>query len=204
MKITLNFLKKKKACENGIRKFKALKNKDTQSVFNYLKKRRKFEWANWVILRLMTRQQCTKYAIYAAEQVISIYEKSHPKDKRPRKAIQTASKVLKNDTPINRKLAYGAARAAYSAADTCSAAYCPAYAPAYSAATAYHAAYAAVGSVVVCVSYYESAYAAVEAAANAAYAYAANAKAAYDARIIMQIEILNYGLKLLNIKHEIN
>ncbi len=54
-----------------------------------------------------------KLAIYAAEQVISIYEKEYPDDKRPRRAIQAAKKYLKN--PTAARAAYAADAAAYAA-----------------------------------------------------------------------------------------
>jgi len=60
-------------------------------------------------------------AIYAAEQVIDIYEKEYPDDKRPKEAIKAAKRWLKNPTKKNRDAAWdvwdagtvgGAARAA--------------------------------------------------------------------------------------------
>ncbi len=53
-----------------------------------------------------------KLAIFAAEQVIDIYEKEYPKDDRPRKAIEAAKTYLKNPTEENKQ----AARAAWAAA----------------------------------------------------------------------------------------
>ena len=53
----------------------------------------------------MTRPQSLAYAIYSAKQVISLFEKKYPSDKRPRMAIEAAKAVLENDTPQNRALA---------------------------------------------------------------------------------------------------
>ena len=56
------------------------------------------------------------YAIYAAEQVIGIFEKKYPIDKRPRKAIEAAKAYLKRPCAETKKAAYAAAYAAYAAA----------------------------------------------------------------------------------------
>ncbi|MDE2021088.1 MAG: hypothetical protein KGJ13_12190, partial [Patescibacteria group bacterium] len=106
------------------------------------------------------KEDSVSLAIFAAEQVISIYEKKYPDDDRPRKAIQTAKEYLKDPTKKNAYAAYAAANAAKAAANAANAAY------AANAANAAYAAYAAAN------------------AANAAYAaYAANAAyAAYAAK----------------------
>ena len=54
----------------------------------------RLDWANWVIVRVMTYDQYVSYAVYAAEQVIDIYEKKYPDDKRPREAIEAAKKCI--------------------------------------------------------------------------------------------------------------
>ena len=63
----------------------------------------------------MSQPQHISYAIFAAEQVIDIYEKQYPKDDRPRKAIEAAKKVLKDDSLENRRAATEAAWAAWAA-----------------------------------------------------------------------------------------
>jgi hypothetical protein len=132
------------------------------------------DWANWLIVRIMTRPQYLAYAIFAAEQVIEIYEKQYPNDKRPRNAIKAAKKVLAKDTPSNR----AAARDAWAAAgDAAGAAAKAARAAAKAARDASGAAWTAAG-----------------AAGDAAWA---AAKAAGAARDAMQTKILNYGLSLL-------
>ena len=134
------------------------------------------DWANWLIVRFMSNEQKVQYAIYAAEQVIDIYEKKYPDDDRPRKAIEAAKNYLKDKSLENKNAAYAAAAAAVDAAYAAvDAAYAAAAAAAYAAYTAYAAAAAA-------------AYAAVD-AAYAAYA--------ADARKDMQNKILEYGIGLL-------
>jgi hypothetical protein len=142
------------------------------------------DWANWVIVRFMTHEQKVQYAIFAAEQVIDIYEKKYPTDGRPRKAIEAAKNYLKDKSLTNKEAAYAAAHAAAHAYDA--AAYTTAYAAAH--ATAYAAAHAAAHA------YDAAAYAAY--AAHAA-AHAAAYAAAHAAKKEMQVKILEYGIGLL-------
>ena len=95
------------------------------------------DWANWLIVRLMTRENKIKYAVYTAEQVISIYEKKYPNDDRPRKAIQAAKNYLKVKSVKNKKADAAYAADAYAAYTAAAAA---AYADAYAAAAAADAA----------------------------------------------------------------
>jgi len=85
----------------------------------------RFSDANWLIVRCMNRKQKLAYAIFAAEQVIDIYEKKYPGNDKPRNAIEAAKKVLKYDSKKNRDTA---ADAAHAAAYTAYAAHAAAYA----------------------------------------------------------------------------
>ena len=127
MNITESWLNEKNACVDGVVWFKAQKKTKAVAVLKALIEEDKLDWANWLIVRVMTRPQYLAYAIYAAEQVIDIFEKKFPDDKRPRNAIEAAKDVLKNDTPETRAAAgaawaaagdaaWAAARAAASAA----------------------------------------------------------------------------------------
>ena len=172
MKITLDFLKEKSACQSGVDWCveNNLIGLETPDFLHGLAKGSNYQWANWLIVRVMTRPQYLAYAIFAAEQVIDSYEKKYPDNKRPREAIEAAKKVLENDTEKNRAAAADAyADAAY--ADDAAAAAAAYAAAAYTDATAAYA-------------------------ADAAATYAADAYAA-DARKEMQERILNYGIGLL-------
>ncbi len=117
-KITDKFLQKHGACDEGYQWWiDKGKTKDSIATLEALMADNHFDWANWLIVRLMTRDQKIKYAIYAAEQVIDIYEKKYPDDNRLRKAILAAKKYLKNKTKKNKKDAADAAYAADCAAD---------------------------------------------------------------------------------------
>ena len=190
MNLTIKKPEKLGACSGAREKFLSQKETDVKKIITSLLDYN-IIWANWLIVRLMTHRQKIRYAIYAAELVIDLYEKKYPEDQRPRNAINTAKAYLKNPSIKNKNAAYAAAYAAYAAnaANAANAAYAAANA-AYAAANAAYAAANAVNAA-----YADNAVYAVYAAANAAYA-AANA--AY-ARKGMEKKIILYGLKLLKL-----
>jgi hypothetical protein len=138
MEITKEFLRNIGACADGYKWFCECGETDHETVINKLMEEDCFDWANWVIVRLMTKEQCVRYAIFAAEQVIGIFEAKYPEDKRPWAAIEAAKKYLEEPSESNRK---AAANAAYAANAASYAAYAAAYAV-YAAAYADDAAYA--------------------------------------------------------------
>ena len=136
MKLTKNWLTEKGACLDG-RKYakKNLIGLSEVEVVRNLIESKNLKWANWFIVRTMTYKQYVSYAVYAAEQVIDIYEKKHPDNKKPRLAIEAAKKCIDNPSDENKKAAADAAAyAADAAADA--AAYADAYAAAAAAADA--------------------------------------------------------------------
>ena len=132
MKITKEWLKEKEACPKGIDWFNAQDETNGIKVVKKLMTEKKLGWANWLIVRIMNYNQYTAYAIYAAEQVINIYEKQYPNDTRPRNAIEAAKLCLKNPSKENKSAAYAAANAAayaaYAAANAADAAVAANYA----------------------------------------------------------------------------
>jgi hypothetical protein len=180
--IDLKWLESKGACPEAVAWFKTYDGpKEIEPLAEEMIRLGHLEWLNWGLVRLMTKKQAVEYAIYAAEQVLSIYEDKYPKDDRPRKAIEAAKGYL-----AGRGTAHTAARAAYAAAYAARAA-CAAYAAAYAARAAYAAAYAARAACAAYAAAYAAraacaAYAAYAArAARAAYAAAYAARAAYAA-----------------------
>jgi len=169
--ITVEWLQSKGACLESLEEWHKETDHGTLTTLNRLIDKNP-EWGNWLICRLMNKKQAVKYAVFAAEQVIDIYEKAYPNDKRPRNAIEAAKEYLKNPSKKTKAYAYAAYTAAYAAAYA--AAYIAAYAAAYTAAyaAAYTAAYTAV---------YTAAYAAADA----------------DERRKMKAKILKYGIGLL-------
>ena len=83
-----------------------------------LLKQRHFDWANWLATRLMDKQRCVRYAVFAARQVLPLFESQYPDDKRPAKGIHAAEEWLKSGNS-----AAAAAAAAYAAANAATAAY---------------------------------------------------------------------------------
>ena len=168
MKVTKEFLREKHACAGGYKWFcENCLELDFETQIKQLKQHR-FDWANWLLVRLMSLEQKRKYAIFAAEKVLHIFEAKYIDDKRPRKAIEAAAIVVENDTKENRSAADAAADAAY---------------------TAYDAAYTVAADAASSAAAASAASAAASAADTSAYAYAyaddaaAAADAAYDAAL---------------------
>src|SRR3990167_6202909 len=103
--ITKQFLESKQACSEGIEWVEEnnLLNLPALDVLNALIKDDKLDWANWLIVRCLPYKGYVSYAIYAAEQVIDIYEKEYPDDKRPREAIEAAKKCVDNPSSENKR-----------------------------------------------------------------------------------------------------
>ena len=102
MKITRNFLKEKSACIEGmlwVKKNDLIGLEDIQFI-KELMTANKLNWANWLIVRVMNYNQYVAYAIFAAEQVIDLYEKKYPEDKRPRQAIEAARRCLNSPSEV--------------------------------------------------------------------------------------------------------
>ena len=139
MKITIKWLCSKDACQDGQTWFKKQKETEAVKIIAALMPD-KFEWANWLITRILSRRQNIDYAIHAASLVLHLYEDKYPGSDAPRNAINAARAVLACDTPTTRAAAkaaaaaYTAARAAPSAASNARAAAAAAYSAAYGAA----------------------------------------------------------------------
>ena len=200
--ITQKKIKAMEPCSEGWRWYLEHKSAKIETLINTLISDNHDDWANWLIVRCMTHEQKIQYAIFAAEQVIDIYEKKYPDDARPQKAIEAAKAYLKKQSKENRDAAdaaaYAAAHAAAYAAYAANAANAAANAAAHAAAYAAYAAYDAADAAANAAAYAANAAYAAYDAANAA-AYAANAAyAAYDAaNAAMKKKIVLYGLKLV-------
>ena len=214
MKVTKELLKKMGACPKAIECYIEHKEPRTlKKVFKLLmsnendylwRTENRLSWANWFVCKLFNKEQCVKYAIFSAEKVLNLFEQRHPNDQRPRKAIEASKKYLKvmfddinSDNYIQscRELALAANVAAYTAetatidnldADAVNAAVYTAY-TAYSddAKTYFSAAYAAANKAAVAYSNVNS---------------YGNHYMHTEIKNEITIEILNYGLILLEIK----
>ena len=115
MNITKEWLEEMNACTAGIDWFLAQTETAGITVVKKLLAENHFEWANWLIVRLMDRKQKIRYSCFAARQVLVIFEKQYPDDKRPRLALEAAEKCIEEDTQENRAAAREAAWEAWAA-----------------------------------------------------------------------------------------
>ena len=171
MQIDAKWLNNKEACKGCVNWFFNNYGENAKinsfDVLDKLISDQELTYANWFIVRIMTRPQYLAYASFASEQVLHIFEEKYPNNNNPRKAINAAKKVLENDTEKNRR---AAAIAVF--ATTAAAAAAAAYA-AYAAAAADDAAYAAASYAASC------------------------AADSYDDADKIKLKILNYGISLL-------
>lgn len=120
MKITRQWLENNSACLEGTEWFLAEKHLDAKKGIQNLIAKDKLQWANWLLVRVLTHKQRIAYSIFAAESVIENYEKLYTTDNRPRQAIQEAKNVVRRNTIENRLIAaesaWLAARSAWLAA----------------------------------------------------------------------------------------
>lgn len=121
MRITKEWLKEQNACNPGYRWFIEQSDTDHDAVIAALMKINRFDWANWLIVRLMDNVQKVKYACHAARLALPVYEKYQPGDDRPRKAIEAAESAANAANAANAAdatAAAAAAAAAYAAYDS--------------------------------------------------------------------------------------
>ena len=182
MKITLEFLNKFNACSEGL---DFVKEKDLIGLeaVDFIKKLIEFDklqWANWLITRVLDNIGRASYAVFAAEQVLSIFEKKYPDDDRPRKAIEATKAYIADPCKENR---IAAQSAAWNAAE--GAAWSAVWRAAWSAAqSAENAAQSAAWSAVC-----RAAWSAAQSAENAATSAIKEKK--------MLIKIIENGIKIL-------
>ena len=197
--ITRKWLKNHCAFDAGIKWFEKNVHDDIEisALVEKLMLENGFSLANWLLANNLNKGHNIKYAVFAARQVLSIYEKEYPEDKRPREAIESAEGYLRCPS---KKAAHAAAHAAAAASATAHTAYMAASAfaavddAAYMAASAVsEAAYAAVyASHVASHEAYAAAYASHTAVDSAV-------DAAVDAAERMRLGkvIIDFGLSLI-------
>lgn len=173
------------ACKEAIAYFEEnkMEGKSLKTCIRKALKDGHWDWCNWILLRLMTYENQLKYAIFAIELIIDVYENEYSNDDRPRKAIEAAKTYQKNLTEKNRSAAESAARNARSAARS-----------AWSAADGtWGAAWGAAQSAAWIAESAGNTGSAAESAAESALQIATRSAAQGATRI----KIINYGLKIL-------
>ena len=123
MKITQEKLKEWSACANGYKWACGILKDKPMAVKEFIKitAEHRLDWANWVICRVFDKPNKVRYAIFAAEQVIHLFENKYPNDKRPRKAIEAAKAWLDNPNSASADYAHYAASIAYADSAACAA-----------------------------------------------------------------------------------
>ena len=98
MKITKEWLEDNNACKEGIEFIKQAGFIDlpVKEFIEKLIKIDKLDWANWIIIHILNSIDLLKYAIYAAEEVLPIFEDKYPNDDCLRKAIESAKVFNEN------------------------------------------------------------------------------------------------------------
>ena len=98
-KVTPQWLKNRGACleprDQGVQWYKKQKDRSPLVLLTQLKAEDHLDWANWLVARLLTPDQCVEYAIFAAELVLHNFETAYPQDDRPRKATEAAKTYLR-------------------------------------------------------------------------------------------------------------
>jgi hypothetical protein len=207
MKLSLEIVNQHSACSSGVEWYE--NNGNPNSVESCVDKllsddkcSEAHNWANWLLAEMLEPNDKIRYAIFAAELVIDIFEKAIFGDERPRKAIDAAKKYLKLKTPAARAAAWAAWDAAGAAAGAAWAARAAAWA-AWAAGAARDAAMAALAAGAAAGAAWDAAWAAwavgAAGAAWAAWAAAGAAGAAGDAAYKDMLgKIIKYGVSLIN------
>ena len=130
---TLKKIKSFSPCKDGWETLLAYLNKtkcdDEPLLFSTILKSNGLNHALWCLRTVHPEQNetimkfinfCVERACDNAEKVLPMFEAKYPKDDRPRKAIETARKVIRGEIPANA--AYAAANAANAAANAANAA----------------------------------------------------------------------------------
>lgn len=113
--ITKEWIDQNKPCVEALKWYKDYLGKSPIVILKRLIKAEKYDWANWFIVRVMEYKDYVSYAVFAAEQILPIFEEKYPDDKRPRQAIEAAKRCIKDPSEENKKAAWAAAWTAWTA-----------------------------------------------------------------------------------------
>ena len=120
MNLNLELLREKSACESGLAWYLShgqpntvegcvsalLADPDPSTTLPY---------ANWLLSNLLNEDDCLRYAIFAARQVLHIFETAYPEDNRPHLAIEAAENYLVTHSEADRDAARAAGNDAWDA-----------------------------------------------------------------------------------------
>ena len=117
MNLTKEFLVEKGACSDGFAWFLKHESEcDTvEKCVSVLLNEGKSDWAFWLISRVLTHENNVRWAVMCARKGLPIWEKEHPENLAPRKAIDAAEAWLENPCESTRENARALAAAWVSA-----------------------------------------------------------------------------------------
>ena len=111
VKITKKWIEKQHFNEDFLNWFSSQKETSGASIIKSLRAENEFELANWLFVnKLMSYKQYVSYAVFSIEQVMDIYEKKYPNDRRPRQTIKAVKKCIANPSKKNKDSARAAGR----------------------------------------------------------------------------------------------
>ena len=95
--ITKKWLETHCVCGAGVKWFEKNVHDDIEisALVEKLMLENGFSLANWLVTNNLNKGHNIEYAVFAAQQVLSIYEEEYPEDKRPREAIELAEGYLR-------------------------------------------------------------------------------------------------------------
>ncbi len=96
MKLTIEMLDRLIACDDGKEWFVNSKCKTVAGSCKKAMKEGHHDWANWLVIKLLNRDDRIRLACYAARLVLHIYEDKFPGDMRPRQVIEKAERYVEN------------------------------------------------------------------------------------------------------------
>ena len=89
MNITKEYLESKNACQDGIDWFMTRPETDARALMFAAVDDGHSDYARWLMQEMITtKEQAVKIAVFAAEQVIDVFEDKQPDNGNPRKAIE--------------------------------------------------------------------------------------------------------------------
>ena len=77
-KITKEWLTAERACVDGVDYYNTLNETDAVKIMDQLLSDKKLNFANWTICHLLKKEDKVRYAIFAARQVLPLWEKEYP------------------------------------------------------------------------------------------------------------------------------
>ena len=102
MEITMKWLLEHNACESARKLWRETNDNDHQVMLRRLIDREHYDYASWLIVRVMARKSYLLYSAYATELSAPNYEREFPGSDVIRRCVAAVRAVAENDTAENR------------------------------------------------------------------------------------------------------